>query len=137
MFQQSRGRVLIADDDPVMRTVLTSIVTHEQYEAVQARDGREAFRVLNADANFKGALFDLKMPGLTGLDLVSHMKTEKRLQRIPVMIITGETAMNVVSEIFRAGAVAYLPNPFSRDQVTRAIRMLLHTSHKQIGRASC
>lgn len=132
MFQQSRGRVLIADDDPVMRKVLTSILNHEQYETVQARDGREAFRVLKSDANFKVALFDLKMPGLTGLDLVGHMKTEKRLQRIPVMIITAETEMKVVSEIFRAGAVAYLPKPFSRDQITRAIRMLLHTSHKRV-----
>ena len=132
MFQNFRGRVLIADDDPVMRKILTSIVNHEQYEAVQARDGREAFRVLTSDANFKGALFDLKMPGLSGLDLVSHMKTEKRLQRIPVMIITGETEMKIVSEIFRAGAVAYLPKPFSRDQVARAIRMLLHTSHKRV-----
>jgi CheY-like chemotaxis protein len=132
MFPEFNGRVLIADDDPVMRKILSSIVNREQCEAVQARDGREAFRVLKSDANFKGALFDLKMPGLTGLDLVSHMKTEKRLQRIPVMIITGETEMNVVSEIFRAGAVAYLPKPFSRDQVTRAIRMLLHTSHKRV-----
>jgi len=132
MFQNFRGRVLIADDDPVMRKILTSIVNHEQYEAVQARDGREAFRVLTSDANFKGALFDLKMPGLTRLDLVGHMKTEKRLQRIPVMIITGETEMKIVSEIFRAGAVAYLPKPFSRDQVARAIRMLLHTSHKRV-----
>ena len=132
MFQNFRGRVLIADDDPVMRKILTSIVNHEQYEAVQARDGREAFRVLTSDANFKGALFDLKMPGLTGLDLVGHMKTEKRLQRIPVMIITAETEMKIVSEIFRAGAVAYLPKPFSRDQVARAIRMLLHTSHKSV-----
>ena len=122
MSQKFRGRVLIADDDPVMRKILTSILNHEQYEAVQARDGREAFRVLTSDANFKGALFDLKMPGLTGLDLVGHMKTEKRLQRIPVMIITGETEMKIVSEIFRAGAVAYLPKPFSRDQVARATR---------------
>lgn len=132
MFPEFRGRVLIADDDPIMRKILTSIVNHEQYEAVLARDGREAFRLLNADPNFKGALFDLTMPGLTGLDLVSHMKTEKRLQRIPVMIITAETEMKVVSEIFRAGAVAYLPKPFSRDQITRAIRMLLHTSHKLV-----
>lgn len=132
MFQKCRGRVLIADDDPVMRKILTSIVNHEQYEAVLARDGREAFRALNADANFKGALFDLKMPGLTGLDLVGHMKTEKRLQRIPVMIITAETEMKVVSEIFRAGAIACLPKPFSREQVTRAIRMLLHSSHKRV-----
>jgi adenylate cyclase len=132
MFQEFRGRVLIADDDPVTRKILTSIVTREQYEAVLARDGHEAFRVLKSDANFKGAVFDLKMSGLTGLDLVGHMKTEKRLQRIPVMIITGETEVKVVSEIFRAGAVAYLPKPFSRDQITRAIRMLLHTSHKRV-----
>ena len=132
MFPEFRGRVLIADDDPVMRKILTSVVNHEQYEAVLARDGREAFPVLKSDANFKGALFDLKMPGLTGLDLVGHMKTEKRLQRIPVMIITAETEMKVMSEIFRAGAVAYLPKPFSRDQVTRAIRMLMHISHKHV-----
>jgi CheY-like chemotaxis protein len=132
MVSESRGRVLIADDDPVMRKILTSVVNQEQYEAVQARDGREAFRALNSDANFKGALLDLNMPGLTGLDLVSQMKTEKRLQRIPVMIITAATEMNLVSEIFRAGALAYLPKPFSRDQVTRAMRMLLHASHQRV-----
>lgn len=122
-----RGRVLIADDDPIIRAMLRSVVTNEGYEAVLAINGREAFRMLKTDANFNGALFDLRMPGLTGLDLIGYMKSEKRLQRIPVMIVSAETEMKIVSEIFRAGAVAHLPKPFTRAQVLRAIRMLLNT----------
>ena len=124
----TRGRVLIADDDPIIRTVLMSIVTNEGFDAVQVTDGREAFRLLQTDSRFAGALFDLRMPGLNGIDLVSHMQTEKRLQRIPVMLITADTDARILSDVFSAGAAAYLPKPFTRDQVRRAVRMLLRNS---------
>lgn len=128
----SPGRVLIADDDPMIRAMVRSVVTSEGYEAVLAVNGQQAFRLLSIDANFKGALFDLSMSGLTGLDLISYMKTERRLQRIPVMIVSAETEMKIVSEVFRAGAVAHLPKPFTRAQVLRAIRMLLQTSARRV-----
>ena len=121
-------RVLVADDDPVMRHLVTSAVKSLDYEVVVANDGREAYRILQRDADFKAAVFDLMMPNLRGLDVIRYMRTEKRLMRIPAMMITSETDSNLTSEILAAGAVVFLPKPFTREQLQTTLRMLLNTS---------
>lgn len=128
MSEKRHKRVLIADDDPIIRALLASIVTKEGYATVEVNDGREAFRLLQTDAQFGLAILDLKMPGLSGADLVAHMHTEKRLRRIPVVLVTAETDAKIMSEVFAAGALAYLTKPFSREQVQRVVRMLLNST---------
>jgi CheY-like chemotaxis protein len=123
--QKSR-RVLIADDDPVMRHLVTSAVEHLGYVPVTAKDGREAYRILQSDADFKAAIFDLMMPNLKGLDVIRYMRTEKRLMRIPAMMITSETDAKVTSEILSAGAMLFLPKPFTREQLEITLRMLVN-----------
>lgn len=125
-------RVLIADDDPVIRRVLSSAVTSEGYTAVLVDDGRAAFRMLQSDADFTAALFDMRMPGLDGIDLIRHMRTEKRLQRIPVMLITAEDDLKVMSDSFAAGAVAFLSKPLTVDKLQTALRMLLRSAQTHI-----
>ena len=116
-------RVLVADDDPVVRHLVTSIVKREGYEAVTVDDGREAYRTLSRDADFSAAIFDMKMPYLGGVDVIRHMRTEKRLMRIPVMMITSERDFKLMSESFAAGATLFLPKPFTTGQ----LRLMLHT----------
>ena len=58
------SRVLIADDDPVIRHWLTSILESEGHSVVSTKDGRDAYRLLQGDANFAGAVFDMSMPYL-------------------------------------------------------------------------
>ena len=118
-------RVLIADDDPVMRHLITTIVEQQEYEAVLASDGREAYRLLQSDANFTAAILDMTMPFLEGLDLIRYMRSEKRLMRIPIMLITAEQDINLMASSFSAGATAFLPKPFTPEQLQSAIRMLL------------
>src|SRR5216683_2191976 len=125
---QISKRVLIADDDPVIRCLLSSAVTSEGYEAVAVEDGRAAYKILQLDADFTAALFDMSMPGLTGVDVIRHMRTEKRLQRIPVMLITAEQDLKVMSESFAAGAVAFLAKPITADKLQVALRMLLRSA---------
>ena len=118
-------RVLIADDDPVMRHLVTKIVKQLEYEAVVVNDGREAYRILQTDAQFRAAIFDMTMPFLEGLDLIRYMRSEKRLMRIPVMMITAEQDIELMASSFSAGAAAFLPKPFTPEQLQSAIRMLL------------
>jgi CheY-like chemotaxis protein len=118
-------RVLIADDDPVIRHWLTSILKSDGYEVVALRDGREAYRVLQSDANFKGAVFDLSMPYLDGPDLIRHMRTEKRLQRIPVLMITAESDLRKLALGFAAGATFSLPKPFNKGRLHQILGMML------------
>jgi CheY-like chemotaxis protein len=117
-------RVLIADDDPVMRRLVTSVATKEGYEAVVVSDGREACRVLNRDADFSAAIFDMMMPHLEGLDVIRHMQTEKRLKRIPVIMITSEQGLKLMKDSFAAGVTVFLPKPFRADQLQTMLRVI-------------
>jgi DNA-binding response OmpR family regulator len=128
-------RVLIADDDPVIRHLLTAVVKQQQCEVVTASDGREAYRILQADSKFRAAILDISMPFLEGLDLVHYMRSEKRLMKIPIMIITAEENLKLMNDSFSAGATAFLPKPFTPEQLESAICMLLH-SQKMIRGAS-
>jgi DNA-binding response OmpR family regulator len=122
---QFTQRILIADDDPVMRHLLTSIVRKEGYEAVVVDDGREAYRILQSDADFKAGIFDMMMPHLEGLDIIRYMRTEKRLQRIPVMMISADRDLRLMARSFVAGATLFLTKPFNTEQFLTTLRILL------------
>ena len=119
------NRVLIADDDPVITHLLTMIIKQQRCEPVVANNGREAFRILQSDSRFKAAILDMTMPFLHGLDLIHYMRSEKRLMRIPIMMITAEENINLMSDSFSAGATAFLPKPFTAEQLESAVRMLI------------
>jgi CheY-like chemotaxis protein len=123
--QAPSRRVLVADDDPVIRHLITTILKQQECEAVTANDGRDAYRILKADAQFAAAIFDMTMPYLEGLDLIRHMRSEKRLMRIPVMMISAEQDIKLMANSFAAGAAAFLAKPFTPEQLQSAIRLLL------------
>jgi DNA-binding response OmpR family regulator len=123
--QPTTKRVLVADDDPVMRHLITTMIKQQQYEAVVANDGRAAYRILQSDSDFKAAILDMTMPFLEGLDLIRYMRSERRLMRIPIMMITAEQDIKLMASSFSAGATAFLPKPFTPEQLQSAIRMLL------------
>jgi CheY-like chemotaxis protein len=125
-------RILVADDDPVIRHLVTTIVRKEGYTPVVVHDGREAVRLLRADANFRAAIFDMVMPHLEGIEIIRHMRTEKRLLRIPVMMITSEQDLKLMTSSFEAGATVFLPKPFKPAQLQTMLRVLVSKSHEGV-----
>jgi len=122
---QTSGRILVADDDPAILRLVTAIVEKEGYKVVPARDGREAYKILQADSDFVAGIFDVVMPNIQGPELVRYMKTEKRLMKIPVMMMTAEQNPKLSSDSFSAGAVVFLPKPFTTAQLQIMLRMLI------------
>jgi PleD family two-component response regulator len=121
-------RVLVADDDPVIRRLVTSAVQREGFEVIAANDGREAYRILQSDSKFKAAIFDMMMPHLEGLEVIRFMRTEKRLMRIPAMMITSEKNLKLMADSFSAGATLFLHKPFTAEQLQTTLRILFSTS---------
>ena len=119
------GRVLIVEDDPIMMQLVKDIVVEEGYSVVCAQDGGEGYRILAKDNNFVGGIFDVKMPAIEGTDLLRHMQTEKRLSKIPVMIMTGDQSVAIHTESFYAGASVFLPKPFTRLTMQGMFRALV------------
>jgi CheY-like chemotaxis protein len=126
----SKGRILVADDDPAILRLIATILEKEGFDVVTARDGREAFKTLQADADFTAAVLDVVMPHISGPELVRHMRTEKRFMRIPVMMMTAEQDPKLSSDSFAAGAVVFLPKPFTTTQLQTMLRMLVSKAGK-------
>ena len=121
----SARRILIADDDPAILRLIATILEKEDFDVVTARDGREAYKILQADADFTAAVLDVVMPHISGPELVRQMKTEKRLMNIPVMMMTAEQDPKLSKDSFAAGAVVFLPKPFTTAQLQIMLQMLI------------
>ena len=118
-------RMLVADDDPAILRLIATILEKENFTVVTARDGREAYRILQSDPNFTAAILDVVMPHISGPELVRYMKSEERLKRIPVMMMTAEQDPKLSSDSFAAGAIVFLPKPFTTAQLQIMLQMLI------------
>jgi CheY-like chemotaxis protein len=121
-------RLLVVDDDPVIRQLITTVAEQEGQTVVALGDGREAYRLLKSDANFVGVVLDMMMPHLKGLDIARYMRTEKRLMRIPVVMITGGDELSLMADSFSAGATVFLPKPFTIEQLQNTLRLITKKS---------
>lgn len=119
-------QILVADDDPAILRLVKAIAEKEGYAVAIARDGREAYKLLQStDQNFTAAVFDVVMPHIQGIELARYMRTEKRLMKIPIMMMTAEQSPKISSDSFTAGAIVFLPKPFTTNQLQVMLRMLV------------
>ena len=125
-------RILIADDDPIIRHMVTRFVELEGCQPIVVHDGAAAYRLLQTDAAFCAAIFDMVMPHLEGIELMRFMRTEKRLMRIPVMMITSETDLKLMANSFAAGVTIFLPKPFTTEQFQNSFRLLLNQQPEKL-----
>ncbi len=121
-------QILVADDDPAILRLIKAVVEKEGFTVVMARDGREAYKCLQSD-EFVAAILDVVMPHIQGTELARFMQSEERLKNIPVMIMTAEQNPRLSSDSFAAGAVVFLPKPFTNNQLQVMLRMLIGKTH--------
>ncbi len=124
-LDNGQPKVLVADDDPAILRLVKAIVEKEGYTVITARDGKEAYKVLQSGEPFIAAIFDVVMPYIQGTELVRYMQSEKRLMKIPVIMMTAEQNSRLSSDSFAAGAVAFLPKPFTNAQLQTMLRMFI------------
>jgi CheY-like chemotaxis protein len=124
-------QILVADDDPAILRLVKAIVEKEGYAVISARDGKEAYKILQSGEPFVAAIFDVVMPYIQGTELAKHMQSEKRLMKIPVIIMTAEQNPRLSSDSFSSGAVAFLPKPFTTSQLQTMLRMFVQSKTKQ------
>jgi CheY-like chemotaxis protein len=123
---ETNNCILVADDDPAILRLVTAIVEKEGYVVESARDGKEAYKLLQSGHGYAAAVFDVVMPYIQGTELVRYMQSEKRLMNIPVIMMTAEQNSRLSSDSFSAGAVAFLPKPFTTTQLQAMLRMCVN-----------
>ena len=114
-------RILVVDDSPATRALIAAVLaeaTDLQVERVAA--GLEAIKLLST-TEIDLVLTDLHMPEINGLELIRFIKEDARLKRIPVVIISTETAAEDRQRGLALGADDYLAKPFTAAQLLRTI----------------
>jgi DNA-binding NtrC family response regulator len=112
-------RILVADDDAVIREGLRRVLTTEGYEVETVSNGRAALERLDRE-NFKLLITDLKMPGMSGLEVLQAIRICQ--PELPVVLITGYAAIDNAVEAMKNGATDYLSKPFGNDEIISKVK---------------
>ena len=123
MLDKGYKFILIADDDPSIVRLVKTVVENEGFVGVVAKDGKEAYKILSSSERIDGAIVDLRMPYIEGTEIVKFMRGNERLVSIPVILMTADLSTKVTSQFAKAGAMAFLPKPFSSAQLRTVLGM--------------
>ena len=116
---------LVVDDSPAMRKQLSYALQRVMgMDATEAGDGADAWRKLAA-ASFDLVITDINMPMMDGLKLVSMVRSGGTHQRVPIVVITTESAEADRRRAMALGASAYLVKPVQAQQVVETVKALL------------
>jgi CheY-like chemotaxis protein len=110
--QPGQRTVLIADDEPSMRLLVTATISSDQIVVIEAVDGDEAWELIQ---QYRPALvlLDVQMPGQTGVELTRRIREDPALADIKIVILTSKAQATDVALGLAAGADLYLTKPFS------------------------
>jgi len=120
-------RVLLVDDDETIRDTLYELLS-EFYVCQTAETAEKAFARLEAD-EYDVVLTDISMPGLSGLELLGHVR--QKFPDTPVIIISGIGDQEHAQGLIRLGAFDFLLKPFSLDVVEKSVRRAVEYRTRQ------
>jgi diguanylate cyclase (GGDEF)-like protein len=115
-------RVLAAEDNPVFQSMLRTMLTKWGYQAVMARDGNEAWHILESPDAPRLAVLDWMMPGLDGVEICRRVRSLRREPYIYILLLTARTESQDLIEGMDAGADDYLTKPFNAHELRVRIR---------------
>jgi CheY-like chemotaxis protein len=128
------GRILIVEDDPNdVELTLTALADYNlANEVVVARDGQQALDYLHCRAEFSTRatgnpaviLLDLKMPKVSGLEVLQQVKSNERLKMIPVVVLTSSNEEKDMMRSYSLGVNAYVVKPVDFHEFVNAVKEL-------------
>jgi two-component system response regulator AtoC len=122
-----KKRILITEDDEEMRSLLKDFLEEEGFETDSVSNGSDAFRKLLKEP-FDLIITDIRMPGLTGLDILPGLK--KLQPEAPIIVITAFGSEEVYRRSFERGATAYLEKPLHFNRLRTLIHKVISSKEK-------
>jgi two-component system cell cycle response regulator len=110
-------RVLVADDDPISRRILTSFLTKWNYDVTAVADGTSALQVLDREDTPRLAVLDWMMPGMEGVQICRLIRERADRPYIYVLLLTARTEKQDLLEGLKLGADDYLTKPFDAQEL--------------------
>ncbi|MGM0497930.1 MAG: response regulator [Bacteroidota bacterium] len=119
-------KLLIIDDESSTSLLLRWLLRDEPYQTFTANSFKEAVNLLRENA-FHLILLDLIMPDVDGFEMLDYLKADKRLQKIPVIIVSVKSGRESIEAALRKGARDYIVKPYNTRDLRNKIEIILET----------
>jgi two-component system response regulator PilR (NtrC family) len=116
-------RILIVDDEEVLRDVLEVVLRREGFDVITASSGEEALSILDSTEEVDLAVLDVMLPGISGIDTLRSMRIAN--PNLPVIVITASSSIDGAIEAMKQGAFHYIPKPFKNEEVVLTVNKAL------------
>ncbi len=126
-----KNKILIVDDAEMNRDLLCEILK-EEYDIVEAENGKQALEIMEKEAdNISAILLDIVMPVMDGFQVLEGLKKLKVLDKVPVLVISGETSIQNEKKCFECGVSDFIARPFNATLVKKRVQnMVNHYAYK-------
>lgn len=123
-------KVLVVDDEEVIRDVCAQILTNEGYEVATASSGKQALRMVS-EITYDAVVTDIMMPDMSGLELLEILRSTNL--DVCMIVITGLGTFDMATQSDRLGAHEFVVKPFTPDELSEAVRKALGKRTPMIG----
>lgn len=124
-------RLLVVDDDPLLREISATQLAHPGGDIVTAQDGEEALAILQREPPFDLVLSDLEMPRMTGFGLIEAMRADPRLAHVPVVVVTSRDDMFAIDRAYEVGATSFVTKPVNWRLLGYQLRYVLRAARSE------
>lgn len=124
-----KKRVLVIDDDPMIRGLVKAMLEAEGYEVMLAEDGLQGVEVIDNEPrpiDFACVILDVVMPGMNGLEVLQKLRGQSHSEKLPVLMLTGESKAENIMAGYSVGADYYITKPFTRQQLLFGLDLVLN-----------
>ncbi len=121
----SRGRILIADDEPHIRRILQTLLEMAGFDVDLRQDGTDALEAVQGTDHYDLILLDIMMPGATGLEVLEKIRAMEARKSTPVVILTAKGQDADRQAAFSLGANDFLTKPFSPKKLLARIHQII------------
>jgi chemotaxis protein histidine kinase CheA/ActR/RegA family two-component response regulator len=126
-----RGKhLLVVDDSPSVRRVVSSMLKQHNWEVQMARDGIEALEMISAQTP-AAVLLDIEMPRMDGYELISTVRAQEQYRTLPLIVLTSRAAAKHHQRAIALGANEYVVKPYQDEELLRVIERLVFGTSRQ------
>jgi len=120
-----RGKhLLVVDDSPSVRRVVSNMLKQHGWEVQMARDGVEALEMISYETP-AGVLLDIEMPRMDGYELISTVRAQEQYRSLPMIVLTSRAAAKHQQRAMSLGASAYVVKPYQDEELLNVINTLV------------
>jgi len=124
MSSEAEKTILVVDDSPSVRAVLSDMLEEEGYKSMEAADGQEGMKLVDY-IKFDLIITDLTMPVMDGFEFIRQAKKHPNCKFVPIVVLTSEEDTQRLQEAKNAGASTSLTKPFKANQLRAMLKMVV------------